>query len=71
MDRDDLEDHCDGDRLHERWDGAGGVCSVYLPEIQSKPKISLEGENVRQPGIRRCSLDPDSCVCDPAAIDSL
>lgn len=45
--------------------------SVYLTEIQSKPKISLEGENVRQPGIRRCSHDPDSCVCGPAALDSL
>lgn len=45
--------------------------SVYLTEIPSKPKISLEGENVRQPGISRCSQDPDSCVCDPAAFDSL
>lgn len=72
MDRDDLEDHCDGDRLHEGWGGmVWGGGSVYLPEIQAKPKISLEGENVRQPGIRRCSHDPDSCVCDPAAIDSL
>lgn len=42
-----------------------------LTEIQTKPKISLEGENVRQAGIRRCSQDPDPCVCDPAALDSL
>lgn len=26
---------------------------------------------MRRPGIRRCSQDPDSCVCDPAALDSL
>lgn len=40
--------------------------SVYLTEIQSKPKISLGGKNARRPGLRSCSQDPDSCVCDPA-----
>ena len=63
MGRDDLDII-----VMEGWLYEGG--SVYLTEIQSKPKMSLVGENARRAGIRRCPQDPDSCVCDPAALDS-